>query len=256
MRSELVETFLQHCRCERNLSIHTIRAYRGDVEDFARFLGSDVSLDAVDASTVRRYLDSLFGSRRLKATTVRRRTASLKAFYGWAVHHGILASSPLDGLRLAIRIPKRLPSNVQRGELRELLRWVARAIGLDPASDYEGQLRDRALEPREFRLLTLLVAVEIFLATGLRVGELTSLTLDCIDLQDGAVRVHGKEPARGESSSSTRPSDRSCARMRPCAGTRRSPFHRFSLTHEAAPPHPPSSAGTWPTPPAGQGCGE
>ena len=63
MRSdELIEAFLQHCRCERNLSPHTLRAYRGDLRDFSTFLAGSTSLQAVNGATIRRYLDLLFGS--------------------------------------------------------------------------------------------------------------------------------------------------------------------------------------------------
>lgn len=194
MRSdELIETFLQHCRCERNLSPHTLRAYRGDLEDLSRFLArSNRRLDAADAPIIRLYLDSLFGSRSLKATTVRRRAATLKAFYGWMVDRAVLAISPLAGLRLTIRIPQQLPRNVPRSELRRLISWVARDIGLNPTIDYEKQLDQRTFDAREFRSLTLLVALEVLLFTGLRVGELTGLTLHCIDLAEGVIRVHGK----------------------------------------------------------------
>ena len=194
MRSdELIATFLQHCRCERNLSPHTLRAYQGDLQDFSKFLADrDRCVHAVDAPTIRQYLDFLFGTRKLRATTVRRRAASLQAFYGWLSHCAPLAKSPFDGLRLAIRIPRRLPSNVHRSELRRLIRWVTGEIGLDPALDFEHQLSNRTLNAREFRLLTLLVAMEVLIATGLRVSELSSLTSDRINLGDGAVLVHGK----------------------------------------------------------------
>ncbi len=193
MRSdELIETFLQHCRCERNLSPHTLRAYRGDLQDFSTFLAGSTSLQGVDGPIVRRYLDTLLGTRSLQATTVRRRTAGLRIFYSWLVHRGVLSQSPFESLRIAIRMPRRLPRNLPRNEVRKLIHRVAREVGLDPSADYESQLGRRTLATREFRFLTLLVALEVLLATGLRVGELTSLTIDCIDIVDGTVRVFGK----------------------------------------------------------------
>ena len=186
--------FVQHCRCERNLSAHTVRAYRSDLEDFSRFLAKSTcsSLSRASPTSVRDYLDSLLSDRRLAPSTVRRRTASLKSFYSWLHSLGVIDASPLRGLRVAIRIPRLLPRNVHAYELAELGRFFEADLELLSSHGERPAAAQPALSRRQFRRLTVLVAVEILLTTGLRVGELTQVTTEVLDLEDGTVRVHGK----------------------------------------------------------------
>lgn len=187
--------FLEHCRCARNLSRHTLRAYRADLEDFQRFLSDrDVpGLLAADARAVREYFALLLTDRRLAAVTARRRAASLRLLYGWAERRGLVTASPLRGVELLIRVPRRLPRNLGKGELGRLLAWLASATGLDASRGYESQvIGARVVGTTGLRSMTLLVAVELLLVTGLRISELTGLTLDAVDLDEGTVRVHGK----------------------------------------------------------------
>jgi len=112
------EQFLLHCRLARNLSGHTLRAYGSDLREFCRFAGSDTEIAACDRACLRAYLRHLFEVRRLKEASVKRRMACLKAMYRWLEREGTLAVNPFHRLELNIRLPKRLPRSLTRGELR------------------------------------------------------------------------------------------------------------------------------------------
>jgi len=71
-----IRQFLDHCRV-RQLSPNTVRAYKADLADLVAFLGPTFHLSAFDQHGLRRYIDYLTIDRRRRATTVRRRLATV-----------------------------------------------------------------------------------------------------------------------------------------------------------------------------------
>jgi integrase/recombinase XerC len=173
--AETLVAFERHLRSERARSEHTIRAYLGDVRSMLDHLERERSvtrLGEIGLRDLRAWLAALSaGSAR---STVARRSAAVRTFLGWATRTGRIPTDP--SLRLAA--PSRssvLPEVLKQQQAADLLDVAA------VASDDEDpmHLRDRA-------------ALELLYASGIRVGELTSLDVDDIDLAGGVVRVLGK----------------------------------------------------------------
>lgn len=161
--------YLERLRDQRGLSANTIEAYRRDLSQFFDYCQrSGVgSVDAVDRRTARRYLaflDTLGYTR----STVSRKASSVRAFYADAVTRGTATVNPFDGVSTP-KLDKALPHALP-------VRSMAAAIESIDTSTPEG-LRDRAI-------------VETLYATGLRVGELASLTT--VDVGGDTVVVLGK----------------------------------------------------------------
>jgi site-specific recombinase XerD len=173
-----IQRFLDHCRVAKSLSAHTLRAYRGDLADFSRAVGhADPS--TVTKESIRDYVRALRDIRRLHASTVRRRVATLKVFFRWLEREELVPLSVLHKLDLPIRLPHRLPRALDPQDMRRLLRAAesaarAASTGLDHDA-----------------LLTHFVIVALF-TTGLRIGELTSVRVDDVYLREAAVDVRGK----------------------------------------------------------------
>ncbi len=166
-----VAGFLRHLAVEKNASPHTVRSYRTDLADFARFLAGAERRDLarVDGRVVRAYLASLH-ARGLDAVTSARRLAALRSLYRFLVRRGELATSPARDVR-GPRIPKKLVSFLPIDEAAQLV--DGRALG--------GRGRDRDL-----------AILELLYASGLRVSELTGLDVDDLDRAESTVRVVGK----------------------------------------------------------------
>jgi site-specific recombinase XerD len=191
---EATAQFLRHCRCERNLSEHTLRAYGLDLREFVEFVTvSGVSdLQSVATDHIRRYLGDLLDSGRLAPASVRRRAATVRSLYTWLEGQGLLEDSPVRLLRIRIRIPRRLPRNLSRRVVNRLRGAFAASLGIDLRIPYRQQKIQSGLSSKQRTALTLLVAVEVLVATGLRVSELTSLKLEALSLEEGTARVEGK----------------------------------------------------------------
>lgn len=173
--TEARRQFLRHCGSAVSLSHHTLRAYRSDLDDSQQYFGVRRRLESVRKDHLRQYIHDLRVHRQFKETTIKRRLASLKLLFKWATSEEIVASNPFDTLNERIRLPKRLPRALDRGDQTAL----RRAISLVPKTDDFEEVRDKT-------------TIHLLLATGIRVGELTAIRLADLSLTDGCLVIHGK----------------------------------------------------------------
>ena len=164
-----IEDYLTYLRVERGLSPATIRAYRGDLADFAS--RRDVATAWADGpEAARRHLAERAKRGRprdpgLAPTSLRRRAASIRGFYRFAYGDGLIARDVAAHIDLP-RQPRLLPETLDVAEVESLL---------EAAPD----LRGRAL-------------LELLYAAGLRVSEAIGLDREDLSTEGGYVRVIGK----------------------------------------------------------------
>lgn len=166
----LIEEFLDALWLEKGLSPHTRSAYRTDLLAFARWLeGRGLTLESVGRDAVLDHLGWRL-SEGYQARSTARFLSGLRSFYKYAVREGRLAEDPT----LLVSMPQLgapLPKSLSEADVEALL-------AAPDTEDILG-LRDRTM-------------LEVLYATGLRVTELISLTLDEINLREGSLRVFGK----------------------------------------------------------------
>lgn len=166
----LVDRFITHLEVERGLSPNTIRAYASDL---ARYLewSSRAGFDPLRLShrQLRGYLAELDRARYARRT-IARRLAAVRSFFAYLVTEGVVESDPSTVLS-APKQQRRLPRVVSDDALTALLDAPDRST---PAG-----VRDASL-------------LELLYATGMRVSELTGLTMSSVDLAQGQVVVLGK----------------------------------------------------------------
>ncbi len=164
-----IDAFLAALEGERGVSSHTLTGYGRDLRHFARFLsGERVTVwSAVTPQIARRYVATM--DPRYARSSVSRRLSALRTFYKYLYREGIVSRNPLV-LVGTPKQPRRLPKFLTPLEVAALLAApdVTTRIGL----------RDRAL-------------LEVLYATGLRVGELTSLRRGDLPSSD-EIRIMGK----------------------------------------------------------------
>jgi integrase/recombinase XerC len=160
---------------ERDLTGHTVRAYRGDIqsmlEQAARLGHTDLS--TLDVRTIRSWLatQQTLGKAR---TTMSRRATAVRVFTAWAHRTGRLETDP-GALLGSPKAHRTLPAALRVDEARALLEAAAeRADDGSPVG-----VRDVAI-------------LELLYATGIRVGELCGLDVDDVDHERRVVRVFGK----------------------------------------------------------------
>ncbi len=166
-----VDAYLTFLAVERGLAAATIRAYRGDLADFASNAGVAGEWSAGPDSAVRYLAARTRRGRRddpgLAPTSLRRRAAAIKGFYRFAFGEGLIENDVAAHLDLP-RMPRLLPETLTQAETERLL-----------AAPAEEALLDRAL-------------LELLYAAGLRISEALRLDLEDLSLDGAFVRVIGK----------------------------------------------------------------
>jgi integrase/recombinase XerC len=175
----LLEAFAEHLTNERRLSANTVAAYRRDLQQLAVFLRRDRSgLGEATYPLLRRFLAQQH-TRGYARASIARRVGAIHTFYRWALADDRLVNDP----SLLLGRPKvisRLPTVLRPAEAAALSEAPSGGTaGSKPTSEDAVALRDRAV-------------LELMYGSGLRVGEVASLTLDRIDLDRGRVLVQGK----------------------------------------------------------------
>lgn len=178
--------FLQHCAAEKKLSPLTVRAYRRDLECFCEHAGANQELEKFSEAWILGAVKYWFALEN-KATTVRRRVACIKVFVVWLSRQRLISINPLERLHLEIKLPKRLPRNLQTDEIRKLIRIKPEDL-VGQSSKGKVTSPTRAAWDR----LTARLAIEVMTLTGIRVGELVKIELSHMNHLLSQIRVHGK----------------------------------------------------------------
>jgi integrase/recombinase XerD len=170
-----VEEFLSYLRVEKAYSTNTLAAYQNDLSQFVGYLQSKPrpvsGWAAVSKSHIVDYI-MYMKDREYASSSVARKLAAVKSFFHFLMREGHLQDDPTATLD-SPRLRKRLPKTLTRKE-------VVRLLDAPAKNDDAKSLRDRAL-------------LETLYATGMRVTELVSLSLNDANLASGSVRVlHGK----------------------------------------------------------------
>jgi integrase/recombinase XerD len=158
----------------RKLRNQTIATYLQELHRFLAWLGSDATLDQIDALRIARYQAHRRG---LSASSLQKTLTVIKSYSDWCRRSGLREDDPT----LDLDWPRRddaLPAALSRREMRILERWLAQ-----PAPTLN--LKKRRSWDRN-RLIVLLM-----LYAGLRRGEVAALRWKHVDLDDSTLRVIG-----------------------------------------------------------------
>jgi integrase/recombinase XerC len=173
MLNAYLSEFLQHLKYERNLSPHTLRNYASDLDQFKQHLFNiekrdDLPVADIDRLTIREWMASLHDDH--KKTSIARKLASLRTFFQFLIREGKLESNPAK-LVATPKIERKLPNHLS---MEDAVRFIE-----TPDINTDLGRRDRAI-------------LEFLYATGIRVGELTSININDVDFRERMVRVTGK----------------------------------------------------------------
>ncbi|MCG8464289.1 MAG: site-specific integrase, partial [Xanthomonadales bacterium] len=175
--------YLDYCRYERNLSLHSIRAYEQDLSDFKKFLSSINQNDATDKD-ISTYLKYLSIERSLSPATIKRRTACLKTFYAWLKEKKLIQENPFSDLKINIKLPKQLPKSLNKRELKKLRRASSVTKLTIPHDTHSHHANDIKL--------TSYLAIELMACTGMRVSEVTLINIEDVNVDEGKIKIFGK----------------------------------------------------------------
>lgn len=173
---DYTQEYLTYCQYRKRLDSKSLKAYRIDLRQYENF-SADFE-DSFSKDTVDQYITDLH--KQYKPKTVKRKIASLKAFFHYLTYKEILVESPFHKLDIRFREPKLLPKTIPFHSIQTFLSMLY-TQKTQAKTEYQRRccIRDIAV-------------IELLFATGMRISELCSLKPSDIDFESSNILIYGK----------------------------------------------------------------
>lgn len=172
-----IQKYLQFCAQRKNLDHKTIKSYSIDLRQFTEFICENKLL-WISKNSIENYIDSLHNT--LKPKSVKRKIASLKAFFHYLEVEEIIEINPFHKIQIKYKEPFILPKTIPLKTIEKIMNYA-----------YMVRKRQTTSYGRKTALRNVLI-LELLFATGMRISELCSLTTKQINFSDYIVKIYGK----------------------------------------------------------------
>ncbi len=176
----MLDEFISYLQVEKSVSNHTMRAYSSDLRQFFDFLqlfnvwdkkSSPDQIKNIGRSTIKSFIAFLF-NKRYSPGALERKISTLRSFFRHLTLTGAITVNPALGVDLPSK-PKPVPDFLTIDETISLL------SAPDLRSENPANIRDIAI-------------LELLYATGVRVSELSTLSVGDIDFDRKVIKIKGK----------------------------------------------------------------
>ena len=170
--TDSIESFMLTLEKERNFSLHTIKAYKNDLNRFNYFLNNTLSrkkLAKINRNDIRKFLAEEYDNG-YSSKTVARRLATIKSYFKYLVKTELIQENISIHIN-SPKVPKKLPNFVDKNLIDTLMKT--------PSLDTHIGIRDRAV-------------LELFYSTGMRLSELVNMNIGDFEINKKLIRVIGK----------------------------------------------------------------
>ncbi|MCE7068317.1 tyrosine-type recombinase/integrase [Dyadobacter sp. CY326] len=169
----MIASFIDFLKFEKRASVHTVKSYQTDLDQFQKYLLFQYELDKSEDAKgpmLRSWVVSLM-EEGLNPSSINRKIASLRTFYGFLKRKKHISQDPTKILS-ALKTRKKLPAFVEEKAMETLF------LEDTFTEDFEG-VRDRTI-------------LELLYGSGIRLAELVSLGVDDLNLSARTIQVFGK----------------------------------------------------------------
>lgn len=174
--NHLIAEYIEYCEYRKRLDPKTLKAYKIDLKQYEDFCTN--LPDCFSRSIVDNFITSLH--KQYKPKTVKRKIASLKAFFHHMEYRELLSENPFTKLEIRFREAKLLPKTIPFHSIQAFLSTIY-AQKEQAVSEYQLRCRIRDV-----------AVIELLFATGMRISELCSLKPSDIDLESNNILIYGK----------------------------------------------------------------
>ena len=174
---EEINSFLNYLTVEKGFSENTLDAYRNDLQQLASFAGEEAAKQGLIPSWVNFSRQAILSymlnlkERNYAATTIARKVAATRSFFGFLKSEGIIKTDPTENMS-SPSVGKSLPKPITISQVRQLLEQPAKLSTVEAK-------RDKAM-------------LELLYASGMRISELVGLNLGDVNTDEGFVKCFGK----------------------------------------------------------------
>ena len=172
----MCEKFLNEMQSTKNLSNKTIIAYRSDLHDFIKYLGEN----QIDNLTIIDYVKYLSSERQLQGSTINRKLVVLKVFFKFLYSNNYIEENYYNSHFFKFKKERKLPKIITTKDAERLLKYLKIESEKD-RGDYSHWLSLRNL-----------ALIDILISTGMRIEEVSNITLNDIFTTERTILIHGK----------------------------------------------------------------
>lgn len=179
MELKYIRNFQQEITTIRNLDRKTLNAYKCDLMSFQKYFKEKKVRD-IETEDFISYFAYLKDDRNLKSSTIKRKIITLKQFFQYLSKEKIIKKNYINEISFRIKKERKLPKTINNNNVKNLLCTVI-DCSIHAKSEFQKSqgIRDVAI-------------IDILISTGIRIGELSSIEINDISLEDKLMLIHGK----------------------------------------------------------------
>lgn len=172
-----IQNYLNYCQYQKMLDNKTLKAYRIDLKQFVTNI-STKNIPEITSEVLENYIATLHQT--FKPKTVKRKIASLKAFFHYLEYKELIERNPFNRMQIKFREPVILPKTIPLPIIEVILSTIY-SHQRTAATSYQKRnaLRDAAV-------------IELLFATGIRISELCSLKPSDVNFYEKTILIYGK----------------------------------------------------------------
>lgn len=172
-----LKNYFTFCQYQKRLDAKTLRAYRIDLNQFCAYF-PEADFSTITSTQLESYIANLHQN--YKPKTVKRKIASIKAFYHYLEYRDLIAQNPFNRIQVRFREPVILPKTIPLHTVELFLAIIYKQrAAASTKYQQRNALRDIAV-------------AELLFATGMRISELCSLHPDDVNIYENTVLIYGK----------------------------------------------------------------
>lgn len=172
-----INNYLEYCHNQKRLDSKTLKAYRIDLKQFSEQISLTDILD-LTPTILENFIANLH--QKYKPKTVKRKIASIKAFFYYLEYKDIIIQNPFNKIHIKFREPVILPKTIPLHIVEVFLSTI-----------YEQRILAKTNYQKRNALRDVAVT-ELLFSTGMRISELCSLKPTDINLYDNTILIYGK----------------------------------------------------------------
>ena len=175
--TDLTEQYLNFCINRKNLDQKTIKSYRIDLQQYKDYYQLN-ELRWIEKCSIEQYIDHIHN--KYKPKSVKRKIASLKAFFHYLEIEDLIKINPFHKLQIKYKEPFILPKTIPINNIELIINYA-----------YEQYKKATTAYSKKVALRNILI-LELLFATGMRISELCSLKANRFDFNDYIIKIYGK----------------------------------------------------------------
>ena len=174
-----IKNFLIELSNTKNLDSKTLKAYKSDLLGLDSFIKQN-NINKIDSEHIIMYVTYLKNVKRLKETSLRRKIISFKLFFNYLHSKKIIKNNYMKEINFKFKKEHHLPKTLNIINIKNLLDCLTN-YSESELSDFKKRysIRDIAI-------------IDVLISTGIRIGELSSIKINDVNLEDKTILIHGK----------------------------------------------------------------